>query len=135
MKKTTLGLGALAIIGIAGLSASAVFAYQGDSTGQGQNYSIDRHTAMEQAFENKDYNAWKNLMTGNGRVMQVVNKDNFNKFAEAHDLAEQGKTVEAQKIRQELGLSLSNGSGSGCGLQNGSGKGAGRMGTGRGMNR
>ncbi len=135
MKKITLGLGALAIIGIAGLSASAVFAYQGDSTVKGPNYSADRHAAMEQAFENKDYNAWKGLMTGNGRVMQIINKDNFAKFADAHDLAEQGKTVEAQKIRQELGLGLNNGSGSGCGLQNSSGKGAGRMGTGRGMNR
>ncbi|MFA6194613.1 MAG: hypothetical protein WC719_02625 [Patescibacteria group bacterium] len=135
MKKTTLGLGALAIIGITGLSASAVFAYQGDPTVKGPNYSADRHTAMEQAFENKDYNAWKNLMTGNGRVMQVVNEDNFAKFAEAHDLAEQGKTAEAQKIRQDLGLGLNNGSGSGCGLQNGGGKGAGRMGAGQGMNR
>jgi hypothetical protein len=133
MKKIALGLGVLAIIGIAGLSASDVFAYQGDPTVKGPNYSADRHTAMEQVFENKDYNAWKGLMTGNGRVMQIINKDNFAKFAEAHDLAEQGKTLEAQKIRQELGLGLNNGSG--CGLQNGSGKGAGRMGTGRGMNR
>lgn len=135
MKKITLGLGALAVIGIAGLFASAVFAYQGDPTVKGPNYSTDRHAAMEQAFENKDYNAWKGLMAGNGRVMQIINKDNFANFAEAHDLVEQGKTVEAQKIRQELGLGLNNGSGSGCGLQNGSGKGAGRMGTGRGMNR
>ena len=133
MKKVTLGLGALAISGIAGLSAGAVFAYQGDLTVKGANYSVDRHAAMEQAFENKDYNAWKSLMTGNGRVVQVVNKDNFAKFAEAHNLAEQGKTLEAQKIRQELGLGLNNGSG--CGLQDGSGKGVGRMGAGRGMNR
>lgn len=135
MKKVTLGFGILAVIGMAGLSASAVFAYQGNSAVKGPNYSIDRHSAMQKSFENKDYTTWKSLMTGNGRVVQVVNKDNFAKFVEAHDLAEQGKTVEAQKIRQELGLGLNNGSGSGCGLQNGSGKGAGRMGAGRGMNR
>lgn len=135
MKKTILGLGVLAIIGIAGLSASAVFAYQGDPVVKGPNYSTDRHTAMEQAFENKDYNAWKNLMTGNGHVTQVINKDNFAKFAEAHDLAEQGKIVEAKEIRQELGLGLNNGSGSGCGFQNGSGKGSCRMHASRGINR
>lgn len=135
MKKTTLGLGILAIIGIAGLSASAVFGYQGNQTVKGPNYSVDRHAAMEQAFDNKNYSAWKSLMIGNGRVMQIINKDNFAKFAEAHDLASQGKIVEAQKIRQELGLGSKNGSGLGCGLQNGSGEDNGRMGTGRGKNR
>jgi len=125
MKKITLGLGALALtLGIVSLFAASVFAYQGDPTVQGPNYSTDRHEAMEEAFENNDYEAWKNLMVGNGRVMQVVNKDNFAKFAEAHELMEQGNTVEAQKIRQELGLGLRNDSGSGpC---NGGGRGAGR---------
>ncbi len=133
MKKITLGLGALAIVGIVGLSASTVFAFQGDPTTKGPNYSEDRHTAMEQAFENKDYNAWKNLMVGNGRVTQVINQENFAKFAEAHNLAEEGKTLEAQKIRQELGLGLRNGSG--CGLRTGNGSATGRMGAGRGVNR
>ncbi|MFA6995423.1 MAG: hypothetical protein WC249_03400 [Patescibacteria group bacterium] len=135
MKKVTLGLGVLAVIGLAAYAAGSVFAYQGDPNVKGPNYSVDRHAAMEQAFESKDYNAWKSLMTGNGRVTQVVNKDNFAKFAEAHDLTEQGKTAEAQKIRQELGLGLNNGSGSGCGLQAGGGQGFNRMGAGRGMNR
>ncbi|NCN99721.1 hypothetical protein GW920_01160 [Candidatus Falkowbacteria bacterium] len=124
MKKITLGLGILALtLGIVSISAASVFAYQGDPTVQGPNYSVDRHEAMEEAFENNDYEAWKNLMVGNGRVMQVVNKDNFSKFAEAHELAEQGNTVEAQKIRQDLGLGLRNGSGSGAGSRDGNGRG------------
>ena len=126
MKKTTLGLGALALtLGVIGMSAGTALAYQGDPTVKGPNYSVERHEAMEKAFENKDYDAWKNLMQGKGRVSQVVNKDNFSKFAEAHELMEQGKTAEAQQIRQELGL----------GLQNGSGKGMGGAGMHRGMNR
>jgi hypothetical protein len=126
MKKVTLGLGALALgLVIVGVSAGTTLAYRGDSTVQGANYSVERHEAMTKAFENKDYTAWKNLMTGNGRVTQVINKDNFAKFAEAHALAIQGKTAEAQKIRQELGL----------GLRNGSGKIAGGMGMGRNTNR
>jgi len=126
MKKTTLGLGALVLgLGIISASASTALAYRGDPTVKGPDYSVERHEAMTKAFENKDYDAWKNLMTGKGRVIQVVNKDNFAKFAEAHALAEQGKTAEAQKIRQELGL----------GLHNGLGKASGGMGMGRGMNR
>ena len=71
---------------------------------------------MEKVFENNDYNAWKNLMQGKGRVTQVINEGNFAKFAEAHKLAEQGKIAEATKIKQELGLGLRNGSGNGQGM-------------------
>src|SRR3989338_4964402 len=117
MKKSTLGLGALALtLGVIGMSAGSVLAYQGDPAVKGPNYSVERHEAMEKAFENKDYNAWKNLMQNRGRVTQVVNEQNFAKFAEAHELMEQGKTVEAQKIRHELGLGLHNGSGKGMGM-------------------
>lgn len=126
MKKTTLGLGILALtFGVIGLSAGSVMAYQGNSAVSGPNYSLERHEAMEKVFENRDYDAWKNLMQGKGRISQIVNNDNFSKFAEAHDLMEQGKTAEAQKIRQELGLEFHNGS-----TKNMSG-----MGMHRGMNR
>jgi hypothetical protein len=126
MKKTMLGLGALVItLGVVGAGMSTAFAYKGDPAVKGPNYSVERHDAVVKAFENKDYNAWKNLMQGKGKVSQVVNKDNFAKFAEAHQLSLQGKTTEAQKVRQDLGL----------GLQHGSGKGTGGNGVGKGMNR
>jgi hypothetical protein len=126
MKKTILGLGALALVlGITAISTTTVLAYKGDITVKGPNYSPERHTAMLKAFENKDYTAWKNLMQNRGRASQVVTEVNFAKFVEAHNLALQGKTVEAQKIRQELGL----------GLQNGSGKNSRGVGTGRNYNR
>lgn len=117
MKKTTLGLGSLALLlGVAGVSAGNALAYRGDPAVKGPNYSEERHEAMERAFENKDYDAWKNLMQGKGRMTQVINKDNFARFAEAHELAEQGNIAEAQKIRQELGLGLHNGAGKGLGM-------------------
>ncbi len=126
MKKITLSLGALALILVsAGLFAGKISAYQGDPNIKGPNCSAERHEAMIKAFENNDFNAWKNLMQGRGRVTQVINQDNFAQFAEAHRLTLQGKIDEAQKIRQELGL----------GLHNGSGKTAGGMGMGRGLNR
>lgn len=116
MKKINFGLGALVVmLGVMSVLPSVTSAYKGDPSVKGPNYSPERHEAMLKAFETKDYTAWTNLMQGRGRVTQVINKDNFAKFAEARNLAQQGKTAEAQKIRQELGLGLHNGSGRGFG--------------------
>jgi hypothetical protein len=113
-KALLLGFSAL-VIGGALIAPQAALAYRGDPNVKGPNYTEERHEAMEKAFETKDYPAWKNLMQGKGRVTQVINKDNFAKFTEAHELAEQGKSAESLKIRQELGLGLQNGSGQGMG--------------------
>ncbi len=126
MKKTSLKLGALALVlGLTAISANSALAYKGDPKVQGPNYSPERHTAMTKAFTNKDYTAWKNLMQNRGRVTQVVTEVNFGKFVQAHNLALEGKTAEAQKIRQELEL----------GLKNGSGRNGGGMGMNRNVNR
>ena len=116
MKKSTIlstvaGMSLLAFI----VAPTVVEAYRGDPSVQGPNYTEQRHIAMTKAFANKDYNAWKNLMQGRGRVTQVVNADNFAKFAQAHQLMLEGKTEEAQALRAELGLGLHNGSGQGRG--------------------
>jgi hypothetical protein len=118
-----LGTAGLVLAGFL-LSSEKALAYRGDPSVQGPNYTEERHDAMTQAFENTDYNAWKELMQGKGRVTQVINEQNFARFAEAHKLALEGRIEEAQVIREELGL----------GLQNGSGQGMGR-GYGRNMNR
>jgi len=109
----------LTLLGIA-LGAGALFAsnssalaYRGDPNIQGPNYTAERHEAMTRAFENKDYNAWKEQMQGRGRVSQVINEGNFARFAEMHKLMLEGKTEEAGKIRTELGLGLGDGSGQG----------------------
>ena len=116
-KKFLYGFSTLALLAAVGtIVAGSTYAYQGDFTKKGPNYIPERHAAMEKAFDNKDYNAWKNLMQGRGRVTQVVNAQNFVKFAQVHELAEQGKTVEANKIRTELGLGLHNGTGMGQGM-------------------
>lgn len=117
MNKKSFLLGvAVLVMGGAVLVPQAALAYKGDPNTKGPNYTEERHEAMEKAFENKDYNAWSKLMEGKGRVTQVINAQNFAKFAEAHELAEQGKTSEAKKIRTELGLGLQNGSGKGQGM-------------------
>jgi hypothetical protein len=120
-KKIALGLGTLALVlGISGVIASSASAYRGNPTVKGPNYSVERESAMEKAFATNDYTAWKALMQNQGRVTQVINKDNFAKFAEAYKLAKSGDIAGAQKIRQELGLN------SGQGMKNGLGRSFGR---------
>lgn len=117
MNKTKLFLGLTALaIGGAIVAPQAALAYRGDPNIQGPNYTAERHDAMTKAFENNDYNAWKSLTSGRGRVTQVVTADNFARFAEAHRLTLEGKTDEANAIRTELGLGLQNGSGIGQGM-------------------
>jgi len=115
--KTTSIITAIAVVVLGGafFAPTSVFAYRGDPSVTGPNYTAERHTAMEKAFDTNDYNSWKSLMVGQGRITQVVNAQNFVRFAQAHNLAEQGKTAEANAIRAELGLGLHNGSGQGMG--------------------
>ena len=114
MNKKTRLLGATALVlGAVVISPKLAEAYQGDPNVQGPNCTAERHEAMTQAFENNDYDAWNEQMQGRGRVTQVVNEDNFPRFAEAHKLASEGKTDEARQIREELGLGQQKGSGMG----------------------
>jgi hypothetical protein len=127
INKKIVALSVSGLVGIVGLVASSgVFAYQGDYTKKGPNYTTERHEAMTKAFESSDYDSWKELMSGKGRVTQVINKDNFGKFAEAHNLAMQGNYDEANKIRQELGLRSANGERMGASYGQGKGQGFGR---------
>ena len=124
-KKSVVLGGAILTLGILSFGTQKALAYRGDPSVQGPNYTAERHEAMTKAFENNDYNAWKELMEGRGRVTQVVNEGNFPRFAEAHRLALEGKMEEAETIRKELGLGLRDGSGQGQGqgLRDGSGNG------------
>jgi hypothetical protein len=116
MKKISIITLTIAAIAVSLMTFSnSAYAYRGDPAVKGPNYSESRELAMEKAFDNNDYNAWKNLMQGKGRVIQVINKDNFAQFAKAHNLAEEGKIAEANQIRTQLGLGLQNGSGKGMG--------------------
>lgn len=119
--KLTIGL-MVATLTMFAVVASNVEAYRGDATVKGPNYSEERHEAMTTAFANRDFAAWKELMQGKGRVTQVINEGNFESFARAHELSLQGKTDEANELRQQLGLGLHNGSGQGQGQGYGRGR-------------
>ena len=91
-----------AIIAIAGIAAST-YAYRGDFNEGGASFDSERHTAMIEAFENNDYDAWLEL-TGDKPVADKITAANFSKFVDMHNLMKEGKYEEAKVIRDELGL-------------------------------
>lgn len=115
IKKIAIGFGVFSVIAGA-IAIPSAHAYRGDMSVQGPNYSYERHEAMENAFETANYEAWKSLMQGKGRVTQIVNEKNFSEFARAHILFKEGKKDEAASILKSLGLAQNNGSGMGNGF-------------------
>ncbi len=105
-KKLTIGAAALtALIVSAGLATSS-FAYQGGPSVEGPSHTPERHADMTAAFEKKDYNAWKTAKgdTSRGRMMEVVNSDNFESFVEMREARLNNDTTRVNEIRAELGL-------------------------------
>ena len=123
MKKIRLSTKMLAVTGLALMTAGTAMAYQGDPNVQGPNYTPERHEAMMKAIETKDYQAWKELRNGRGRITQVINEDNFSDFIEMRELRLAGKTDEANQIREKLGLGMRDGSGDRKGSRQGRGYG------------
>lgn len=127
-KATIFVVSALMVMAVI-FSFTQVNAYKGNSAVKGPDYSDERHAAMEKAFDEQDYDAWKTLMTENGRtpkVVEIITKDNFAKFAQAHVAAENGDFETANALRAELGLGngmrMGQRDGSGLGKRDGSGK-------------
>jgi len=127
MKKKTLGIFGLLAMSL--LAVSMVFAYQGDPNVQGPNYSGERHTAMQDAFDNLDYQAWYDLMTENGRhpkIVDIITAENFDEFVEARNAALGGDSGTLKGFRESLGLGLGqmkHGNGEALGKYQGQGKG------------
>lgn len=128
MKKNQAVLGALgiAIVGITIFATSGVLAYKGDPYVFGPNHTEEREAQMEEVIENKDYQAWYDLMTENGTrepgVVRKVTEENFDVFIEAKELASDGLVEEANELRESIGL--------GTGERSGGGKGRGMNGNG-----
>ena len=106
MKNKLIMSGLMSLVLGLGVSGTAL-AYQGDFTKKGPNYTPEFEASIIEVMTEKDYEGWKNLIEnkiGNSRVTSKINKDNFNKFAEAWQLAKEGKIKEANVIRKELEL-------------------------------
>ncbi len=63
------------------------------------------HNQIEDAINNNDYKSWKNAIEDRIRPVDVVTEKNFPQFVKMHNLMKQGQYEEAQKIRDELGIS------------------------------
>jgi hypothetical protein len=97
------------VIGV--ISLIGVYAYKGNLSVNGPNYSEAVHEQMEAAIDAGDYDAWvqirqENNLPMNGRMFQAINKDNFAKYAEMHDAMLSGDIDTANAIRSELGLGM-----------------------------
>lgn len=70
------------------------------------------------------YSSWKTFMGDRGgRASQVINENNFGQFQQMHQMMADGKYVEAEKARTELGLGQGKtcgGQGGGCAAKSGS---------------
>lgn len=82
--------------------------------GKGDNKEFKaQHEAIQKAFENNDYEAWKTTVEQQAKdhpnspkqeILNVVTEDNFSKFVEIHQLLKDKKLDEAKVIADELGL-------------------------------
>lgn len=100
-----------ALLGVAVLglffSASLVDAYKGDYAATGSEFTEERHALMQEAFETRDYDSWKALMSMDERrprVLEAVSAENFDVFAQARELGKSGSYQAAANLRSELGL-------------------------------
>lgn len=94
----------------------------GETTGkfQGRNFDSARYEAMEEsrqamqtALENRDYNAWKEIIDSRPKITDYVNQDNFNQFVDMHNYRLSGDFEAADAIRTELGIPTGLGMGDG----------------------
>lgn len=118
------------------LTTSAVFAYMGDPSVQGPFVGDDRHEAMQKAFDEKDYKLWEQQMTLDGKrpgVLNMINENNFEKFAQMKEEYNLGNIEKAEELREELGLGQKNKNGQGTGMKKG-GTGNGKHMNGQGKN-
>lgn len=76
--------------------------------GRGEMKAADesKHEAIEATFKSGNFEGWKALVEerGGGKVLEIVNADNFSQFSQAKLLQEEGKMTEAKEILDELGF-------------------------------
>jgi hypothetical protein len=107
-KGIILGTLAVALLGVIAFATTKADAYRGDYTQVGPNHTEEREAEMEKVFEDLNYEGWKTLMTEDGRnpgvLRHIESQEDFEAFVQARELAMEGKTEEANQIREELGM-------------------------------
>lgn len=64
-----------------------------------------KNTAITQAIIDRDYNTWNSLVT-DPKIKAGVNSANFDQFAEAYVLLQQGRLEEADVYKKQVGLKV-----------------------------
>ncbi len=101
MKKITAGVLAFSIIALLGVSLVAAFPFgfgkgaMQDLTEEQQLEAQAFHEELQKAIENKDFEAWKNLMQAQ------LTETNFNSLVERHQNMEFNQG-ESQQLRQQV---------------------------------
>lgn len=67
-------------------------------------YRDERRTAIDEAVENNDYEAFKEAITGSPLADIITSETDFEKFSEAHQLRQEGDNEAARDIMDELGF-------------------------------
>ena len=106
------------------LAGGGMSAYAGDFKGLGQesnsfdrgglsnnwedNYDNYQDCSSEKfdAIQEGGFEVWRDSMNGKGRVLEVVNEDNFSIFQESREAAKAGDYEKARELRGELGLGV-----------------------------
>lgn len=70
----------------------------------GPNIDPAQRDAIQEAIANGDYQAWSDLTTGQGRMAEVINQDNFSQLAALEQARQAGDFEAARVIEEELGL-------------------------------
>jgi len=99
-KKVLIPVLAIAIAAAAG--ATTVFASNDGFGGHMFGQDKEDRDAMEAAMESGDYDTWKSLVTA--KADQFASEENFNNLKQIHDLMKEGKTEEADQLREDLGM-------------------------------
>lgn len=103
-KNTVVMSGLMALVLGLGVSGTAL-AYRGDFSRRGPNYTPEFESRMTDIMTHEDYEGWRGLIkekVGNTKMVEVITKENFSKFAEAWRLAKEGKIREANSIRRQI---------------------------------
>jgi hypothetical protein len=64
----------------------------------------EKHEAVESAFENNDYEAFKVAVADTPMAEKITSEADFEKLAEAHELRESGDKDGAKAIMEDLGI-------------------------------
>lgn len=105
-KQVAITLAILTSILTSGIASA--YAYDGkyQKNRKRKNVSIEKQEKILETFENGDYFAWREMVGEKSDIVQVVTKDQFDKFVKARDLARSTNYDEALAISRELGADL-----------------------------